>query len=138
MDPSQCTLSSDGALVESAVYRPDGPNVDDLAINYLSCAIYANQEFTVEEGMGLDFEAEFIAPVGTGIWPAFWLTATVGWPPEIDMAEWKGSGDISFNTFNTSDQVDALDLPYLNPAEWHTVKTQLRDHNGDVSLHACA
>lgn len=133
MVPEQCTLV-DGALVETAVYDPNEPDIEGIAINYRSCAVFANQDFVVAEGTGLDFEAEFIAPVAFGTWPAFWLSGTQSWPPEIDMAEWKGSGLISFNTFNTSTEVDALDLDYPNPGDWHTVRAQLRDHgNGDVS-----
>ena len=47
----------------------------------------------------------------------------------------KGSGDISFNTFNTSSEVAATDVPYPNPDEFHDVKAELRDENGsDVSI----
>lgn len=133
MSSTQCSLSN-GALVETATYDPDQTDLDDLAINYLSCAVYAKQTFAVTAGGGPDFQADFLAPVDVGTWPAFWLTATVGWPPEIDMAEWKGSGDISFNTFNSSEEVTALDREYVDPGEWHTVLAELRDHrNGDVS-----
>jgi len=31
-------------------------------------------------------------PVGTGVWPAFWMLANDGgWPPEIDVMEGRGS-----------------------------------------------
>lgn len=55
MSSSQCSLAG-GALVETATYAPDEPDEEDLVINYRSCTIYANQEFVVEEGGGLDFE----------------------------------------------------------------------------------
>lgn len=126
MDKSQCSIS-DGALVQTATYDPSQPDLDDLAINYLSCTVFARQTFTVEEGGGLDFRAQFIAPTERGTWPAFWLTGTQGWPPEIDMAEWKGSGKISFNTFNTSSEVSAVDTDYPHEDEWHSVHAQLRD-----------
>ncbi|KAH7014706.1 concanavalin A-like lectin/glucanase domain-containing protein [Macrophomina phaseolina] len=105
------------------------------AINYLSGAVHAKQHFTVEKGGGLDFTGSFLAPTDKGTWPAFWLTATEGWPPEIDMAEWKGSGKISFNTFNTSSEVSAKDVDYPSPTEFHDIKAELRDENGsDVSI----
>ncbi|CAH0051738.1 unnamed protein product [Clonostachys solani] len=108
----------------------------DIPINYLSGAIHAKKTFTVQAGGGFDFSADFLAPVDKGTWPAFWLTAVQGWPPEIDVAEWKGSGDISFNTFNTSSEVTALDLPYPNPGAEHTVRAEIRDANGrDVSVN---
>ncbi|KAJ4314506.1 hypothetical protein N0V84_008847 [Fusarium piperis] len=99
-------------------------------IHYLSGAIHAKSTFTVTAGGGYDVKAEFIAPVGRGTWPAFWLNAASGWPPEIDVAEWKGSGKISFNTFNTSKEVTALDIDYPKPKKWHSVRAELRDENG--------
>ncbi|KAK8055696.1 glycoside hydrolase family 16 protein [Apiospora rasikravindrae] len=79
-----------------------------------------------QAGGGYDLEAEFKAPVAKGTWPAFWLTAVKGWPPEIDVAEWKGSGKISFNTFNTSSQVAAHDVTYPSPENWHKIRAQIR------------
>ncbi|KAJ5357666.1 glycoside hydrolase family 16 protein [Penicillium brevicompactum] len=92
--------------------------------------------FTVEAGGGLDFSVDFIATVDKGTWPAFWLNGVNSWPPEIDIAEWKGSGDISFNTFNSSSEVEAKDVEYPSPTEFHAVKAELRDENGaDVSVN---
>jgi len=51
------------------------------------------------------------------------------------MAEWKGSGKISFNTFNTSSIVVAHDVTHPSPNDWHSVKTEIRDENGkNVSI----
>lgn len=51
------------------------------------------------------------------------------------MAEWKGSGKVSFNTFNTSKEVQARDVTYPSPGDWHSFKTELRDENGrDLSM----
>ncbi|CAJ2512467.1 Uu.00g054820.m01.CDS01 [Anthostomella pinea] len=102
----------------------------EYPVNYLSGAIHASQTFAVAAGGGYDFSAEFLATTTYGTWPAFWLTAVSGWPPEIDMAEWKGSGDVSFNTFNTSSSVATHDVPYPDADEWHSIKVQLRDENG--------
>jgi len=55
----------------------------DIAIRYLSGAINAKEHFTVARGGGLDFVADLKATVGRGTWPAFWLTAVDGWPPEV-------------------------------------------------------
>lgn len=63
----------------------------DPTINYFSGTVHATQSFAVNKtGDILEFQAEVVAPVITGTWPAFWLTAVVGWPPEADLAEWKG------------------------------------------------
>lgn len=110
--------TSDGVLTLTASpVRGQPPAYNggiEYPINYMSGAIHANQTFTTQPGGGYDISAEFKAPVGKGTWPAFWLTAVKGWPPEIDMAEWKGSGKISFNTFNTSSEVMAKDIAYPN------------------------
>ncbi|KAF5619243.1 pectate lyase C [Fusarium tjaetaba] len=125
MDEEHVSVT-DGVLTLTAEPRDD----QEDPIHYLSGAIHAKSTFTVSAGGGYDISAEFIAPVDRGTWPAFWLNAASGWPPEIDIAEWKGSGKISFNTFNTSDEVTALDRDYPNPEEWHSVRAELRDENG--------
>ncbi|KAF4956509.1 hypothetical protein FGADI_3788 [Fusarium gaditjirri] len=125
MDEEHVSVA-DGVLTLTAEPRDD----QEDPIHYLSGAVHAKSTFTVSAGGGYDISAEFIAPVDRGIWPAFWLNAASGWPPEIDIAEWKGNGKISFNTFNTSAEVTALDRDYPNPEEWHSVRAELRDENG--------
>lgn len=106
-----------------------------IPINYLSGTVFAQSTFSVASGGGFDISAEFLAPTAYGTWPAFWLTAVEGWPPEVNVAEWKGTGDLSFNTFNTSSEVTALDVEYPSPESWHSVRAELRDENGaDVSV----
>lgn len=46
------------------------------------------------------------------------------------MAEWKGDGKVSVNTFNTSNVVEARDVTYDDPEDWHSFKTEIRDENG--------
>lgn len=138
MSADQVSVSG-GSLIITADPASGEPPAEhgggQIPINYLSGAIHARNTFTVAQGGGYDFSAEFTAPVGRGTWPAFWVTGANSWPPEIDIAEWKGSGDISFNTFNTSSQVTALDIPYPSPDQWHTVLAEVRDVNGvDVSV----
>lgn len=106
-----------------------------IPINYRSGAIHAKSKFTVAKNGGYDFSAEFIAPVAKGTWPAFWVTGTENWPPEIDIAEWMGDGNVQFNTHNTSEQVSSEELVYENPDQWHSVRAEVRDANGkDVSV----
>jgi galactan endo-beta-1,3-galactanase len=107
----------------------------DIAIKYLSGAIGAKEHFNVSRSGGYDFSGEFKATVARGTWPAFWLSGVDSWPPEIDMAEWKGSGKISFNTFNTSSQVKATDVTYPDPGSYHKIRCEVRDVDGrDVSI----
>lgn len=37
-----------------------------------------------------------MASVLKGTWPAAWLTGAKSWPPEIDLAEWKGNGKVRY------------------------------------------
>lgn len=138
MKESQATLSN-GVLTLTAT-RVDGePPAEhggqQIAIRYLAGAVHAKEHFNVSPGGGYDFAGEFRAPVARGTWPAFWLTGVDSWPPEVDMAEWKGSGKISFNTFNTSSEVRALDVDYPGPDDFHKILCEIRDVNGqDVSV----
>ncbi|CAK7202147.1 hypothetical protein SEUCBS139899_004867 [Sporothrix eucalyptigena] len=115
--------------------KPASHGGKEIAIHYLAGAIHARQHITVDRATTVELTGEFKAPVARGTWPAFWLTAVDGWPPEVDMAEWKGSGKISFNTFNTSSQVAAKDVAYPEPDAFHSIKCVLKDENGkDVSV----
>ncbi|KAH8706112.1 glycoside hydrolase family 16 protein [Phaeosphaeriaceae sp. PMI808] len=136
MDKAHVTISSPGVLSITAQPVKGQPPAThggkQIAINYLSGAVGAKQKFVVAKGATLIFSASFTATTAKGTWPAFWLTAVSGWPPEVDMAEWKGSGKISFNTFNTSSSVQAKDVNYPNPSQWHDVKCQLKDNGGGI------
>ena len=39
------------------------------------------------------FQATIKFPIANGQWPAFWLTSSIGWPPEIDIVEGYSKGD---------------------------------------------
>lgn len=129
MKQSQVAISDPGTLTLNAT------DTGGSDYKYTSGTVYAKQAFTVEKGGGLEFSADFLAPVYKGTWPAFWLNGVNSWPPEVDIAEWKGTGDISFNTFNSSSEVDAKDVEYPSPDSFHTVRAELADENGsDVSV----
>ncbi|KAK6070969.1 glycoside hydrolase family 16 [Seiridium cupressi] len=132
---SQVSIIHDAYLQLQSNYT--GPQSDNSDLEYNSGTVYAKQTFTVEADGGLDFQANFVAPVAEGTWPAFWLTAVEGWPPEIDLAEWKGTGKISFNTFNTSSEVAATDVTYTTPTTaWHTILVELRAEDDGSTVKA--
>ncbi|PNS20575.1 Rho-GTPase-activating protein 8 [Sphaceloma murrayae] len=127
------SVADGGTLTLTAKYT--GPQSGKPNLKYNAGAVYAKSPIVMSKGCNIAFEATFVAPVAKGTWPAFWLTATKGWPPEIDIAEWKGNGKISYNTFNTSSQVTAKDVVYPNPGQPHKVRGVLRDLNGrDVQM----
>lgn len=138
MDKSQVAFSNGMLTLTAKKVSGQAPATSGgktIAINYLSGTIYAKEHFNVSKGGGYDFSGDFKATTTKGTWPAFWLTAVDSWPPEIDMAEWKGSGKISFNTFNTSSVLSWDDVTYSNPGDFHTIKCEVRDINQkDVSV----
>lgn len=142
MDKAQSTLdTATNTLTMTAKRVPDGSQKatkqggKTIQIHYLAGTVHAKQHITVAKGETVELAGDFKAPVARGTWPAFWLTAVDGWPPEVDLAEWKGSGKISFNTFNTSSQVAAKDVAYPSPNEFHAIRTVLWDENGkDVGV----
>ncbi|KAG4434771.1 hypothetical protein IFR05_009762 [Cadophora sp. M221] len=79
--------------------KPASSSGKSIPVKYRSGTVHAKEKFSVSRTGGYDFVADFQATTTKGTWPPFWLTAVNGWPPEIDLAEWKGSGKISFNTF---------------------------------------
>lgn len=133
MSQAQVTIVDNAYLQLESDYT--GPQANDSSLEYNSGTIYAKQHFTVEAGGGLDFQANFVAPVEEGTWPAFWLNGVNSWPPEIDLAEWKGTGKISFNTFNTSSEVKSYDLAYSTPTTaWHTILAELRAEDDGTTV----
>lgn len=133
MDKAHVAISSGTLTITAQPVKGQPPATHggkQIAINYLSGAVGAKQHFTVPKGGGLVFSGSFQATTTKGTWPAFWLTAVNGWPPEIDMAEWKGSGKISFNTFNTSSVLSWKDVTYPSPSQFHDIKCEVKDVNG--------
>jgi beta-glucanase (GH16 family) len=65
---------------------------------YMSGILTTQGAFSQKYGY---FEIRSKIPVGTGVWPAFWLLADDGgWPPEIDVMEGRGQrpGDLVMTT----------------------------------------
>lgn len=65
---------------------------------YISGILTTQGSFSQKYGY---FEIRAKIPVGTGVWPAFWLLADDGgWPPEIDVVEGRGQlvGDTVMTT----------------------------------------
>ncbi|CAK7217841.1 hypothetical protein SCUCBS95973_003283 [Sporothrix curviconia] len=140
MDKSQSVLDTEAntltiTATPATGQKPTKHGGKTIAIHYLSGAVHAREHITVDRGTTVELAGDFRATVTKGTWPAFWLTAVDGWPPEVDMAEWKGSGKISFNTFNTSSQVAAHDVAYPSPGDFHTIRCVMRDEDGkDVNV----
>jgi beta-glucanase (GH16 family) len=88
----------DGILSIVASRTP--PALKSVLFNneYTSGILTTQGWFTQKYGY---FEIRSKIPVGTGVWPAFWLLADDGgWPPEIDVLEGRGQqiGDMVMTT----------------------------------------
>ena len=99
-----------------------------LAIKYKSGAIHAKHQITItKEHPVYEISGEFMAPTDTGTWPAFWLTAVNGWPPESDILEFKGNAVNWQNTFIAPKDVTTIKQTILDASKkWHTYKAILK------------
>ncbi|ESK96360.1 glycoside hydrolase family 16 protein [Moniliophthora roreri MCA 2997] len=105
------------------------------AIHYASGAIHAKEQITVTQSESWTIEGEFSAPTDRGTWPAFWLTSAIGWPPEVDIGEWKGTAENWFNTFNTSSVVRIDRVPWPSDLSFQSLKAVLTAQNdADVRI----
>jgi len=88
----------DGILSIVAIRTP--PALKSVLFNneYVSGILTTQSWFSQKYGY---FEIRSKIPVGTGVWPAFWMLADDGgWPPEIDVMEGRGQrpGDLVMTT----------------------------------------
>ncbi|KAK7448146.1 Galactan endo-beta-1,3-galactanase [Stygiomarasmius scandens] len=104
------------------------------AIHYASGAIHAKSQITVTKTQSWTVQGEFSAPTARGTWPAFWLTAVVGWPPEADIGEWKGTNDNWYNTFNTSSVVRSDLVAWPSDLSFHSLKAVLTAEANGVDV----
>ncbi|MCX2678677.1 DUF2264 domain-containing protein [Galbibacter sp. EGI 63066] len=99
-----------------------------LAIKYRSGAIHAKHQIKIsKEHPEYTVSGEFKAPTGQGTWPAFWLTAVDGWPPESDILEFKGDAINWQNTFITPNNVTTIKRTLKDASDnWHTYSVKLK------------
>jgi len=116
---------SDGIL--SIVARRTPPDLKPLLFNneYTSGILTSQGKFSQKHGY---FELRAKIPVGTGVWPAFWLLADDGgWPPEIDAVEGRGQrpGDLVMTThwrIPSTQRIESCGFDFTLPdaaAEFH-------------------
>lgn len=74
----------DEVWLESGLLRIRSRKRRHRGREYTSGKLTTKHTFTQTYGR---FEMRARIPSGKGIWPAFWLNAAAGWPPEIDVFE---------------------------------------------------
>jgi galactan endo-beta-1,3-galactanase len=99
-----------------------------LKINYRSGAVHAKHQVIVSDACPVyEVSGYFKAPVNRGTWPAFWLTAVHGWPPESDILEFKGDSLNWQNTFIKPMQATTQKVAIPDAAvQWHHYKAVLK------------
>jgi beta-glucanase (GH16 family) len=88
----------DGVLSIVATRTPPALKSVLFDNEYISGILTTQSSFTQKYGY---FEIRAKLPVGTGVWPAFWMLADDGgWPPEVDVLEGRGQrpGDLVMTT----------------------------------------
>ncbi|KAJ3033579.1 hypothetical protein HK097_004796, partial [Rhizophlyctis rosea] len=108
------------------------------AIWYHSGAIHAKKSITISSQYpNWEVRGEFRAPTSKGTWPAFWLSGTQTWPPEIDILEFKGTSQNWFNTFRTASDVSSTLVSVGNAATtWHQYRIwATKANDSDVTVH---
>jgi beta-glucanase (GH16 family) len=86
--------------------------------DYVSGILTTQGSFSQKYGY---FEIRAKIPVGTGVWPAFWLLADDGgWPPEIDIMEGRGQrpGDLVMTThwrIPATQRIESCGFDFLLP-----------------------
>ncbi|EJD53377.1 putative glycoside hydrolase [Auricularia subglabra TFB-10046 SS5] len=113
--------------------QPPSTSNPHPAIHYFSGTVHAKQQVKVDGSSvtGFDIQGEFIAPTAKGTWPAFWLTAVNGWPPESDIGEWK-TGSIPSKVRSTSSSVATKRVAWPTDGQFHSLKAELRTISGNT------
>ena len=75
---------------------------------------------TLEDFSYGTFSLDIMLPAGTNLWPAFWLSGSGNWPPEIDIMEGWSENDKYFDWFIPQ-------FPYLSPSWRTTTNIHYRD-----------
>jgi beta-glucanase (GH16 family) len=107
-----------------------------LPINYHAGAVHAKHQIAITKAYPeYIVSGEFKAPIAAGTWPAFWLTAVNGWPPETDILEFKGD-DVNWqNTFITPKDVITIkkNIPDAHQ-QWHSYTAVLQRLDEEKTL----
>jgi hypothetical protein len=129
---------SGGALVLTAqrITDNEGNSTQSpfLPIHYHSGTVYWKQQIMVDDTTReWTLEGDLAVPSVKGTWPAFWLTAVNGWPPELDILEFKGNATCWQNTFNgdswANETVTSHKNGVSNPGAYHHYKIWLGKKN---------
>lgn len=131
MYSEQVVLEPNGVLNITAqrTQKSEGNSSKDpwLKINFHSGAIHLKEQIKVSnDSPKWMISGDFQVPTDKGSWPAFWITGSKQWPPEIDIMEFKGSNKNWQNTATGPNWKNVSWQNKLTPisdaGEWHNYK----------------
>lgn len=120
--------------VQSGVLRIHAQQPGTSGYKYRSGAIHAKSHVNVNSSWpNWEVKGEFQAPYVRGAWPAFWLTGAWGWPPEIDIMEYKGDRNCWQNTYDGGWETKTTYVS--NPLSWHEYRAWMTRSGNNVNVH---
>ena len=111
-----CVTMSNNVLTLTSYYVPQN------GYNYQSGVVYANTDVPSSGYNFVTLDVDIYTPYAgtTGCWPAFWLDSAWTWPPEVDVAEFKGSagGGNVWQNVNGGGKWSCT-VGTIDPTKWH-------------------
>jgi hypothetical protein len=123
-----CVTMSNNILTLTSYY------IVQNGFHYQSGVVYANTDVPATGYNYATLDVDMYTPYAgtTGCWPAFWLDSAETWPPEIDIAEFKGNeggGNVWQNVDNTSGTWTVV-ISTVTPSAWHHYGVAIGPANG--------
>jgi hypothetical protein len=123
-----CVTISNNVLTLNSYY------IVQNGCNYQSGVVWAGAQVPSGGYNFVTLDADIYTPYAgtTGCWPAFWLDSAWTWPPEIDIAEFKGNqggGNVWQNVDNTGGTWVCV-ISTVTPSLWHHYALALAPANG--------
>jgi len=112
-----CVTFSSNALTLTSYYIPQN------GYNYQAGVVYATAEVPASGYTYATVDVDIYSPYAgtTGCWPAWWLDSAWNWPPEIDIAEFKGNvggGNVWQNAVGSDGNWKVV-ISTINNTQWH-------------------
>ena len=138
MVTDQRTVSNGVLTLRASRVTGQGNSTHDpyLPIQYFSAAAYAKDLVNVSAtNPSWYISADIKTSTKKGMWPAFWLTPVVGWPPEIDIVEFPGTS----TAYQTTHQISLAQAQHTKAitrpdTEWHNYAVYLSLSGSNVVI----
>lgn len=119
-----------GVITLHSIYNPgDGYRYD-------SGVVYGNTEVPSSGYDYVTVDMDIYAPTAgvRGCWPAFWLDSATSWPPEVDIAEFKGDncngGNVLQNVDDSNGNWICSQASSISASNWHHYGLAMGPGNG--------